>query len=111
MVADEVLSGQSCSVVTLFFLIFPLTVVALLLFFADTGFGTIYTSDDQGIIYSKSLEKHLYTATGAETDFTNVTSLRGVYVTSVLSQGECHSAWIQYQGALLRGSMETNSLA
>ncbi|XP_066481524.1 sortilin isoform X2 [Tiliqua scincoides] len=52
----------------------------------DTGYGTIYTSDDQGIIYSKSLERHLYTTTRGETDFTNVTSLRGIYITSVLSE-------------------------
>ncbi|XP_034270653.1 sortilin isoform X2 [Pantherophis guttatus] len=52
----------------------------------DTGHGTIYTSDDQGIIYSKSLERHLYTTTGGETDFTNITSLRGTYITSVLSE-------------------------
>jgi len=54
---------------------------------ADTGFGTIYTSDDRGVVYSKSLERHLYTSPGGETDFTNVTSLRGSYITSVLSQG------------------------
>ncbi|XP_010181493.1 PREDICTED: sortilin, partial [Mesitornis unicolor] len=52
----------------------------------DTGFGTIYTSDDRGVVYSKSLERHLYTSTGGDTDFTNVTSLRGIYITSVLSQ-------------------------
>lgn len=55
---------------------------------SDTGFGTIFTSDDRGIVYSKSLDRHLYTTTGGETDFTNVTSLRGVYITSVLSEGE-----------------------
>ncbi|KPP73994.1 sortilin-like, partial [Scleropages formosus] len=52
----------------------------------DTGFGTIYVSDDRGTIYSKSLERHLYTTKGGYTDFTNVTSLRGVYMTSVLDQ-------------------------
>lgn len=52
----------------------------------DTGFGTIYASDDRGIVYSKSLERHLYTTTGGETDFTNITSLRGVYVSSVLAE-------------------------
>ncbi|CAM5171147.1 unnamed protein product [Eretmochelys imbricata] len=52
----------------------------------DTGCGTVYTSDDRGLIYSKSLERHLYTGIGSETDFTNVTSLRGVYITSVLSE-------------------------
>lgn len=52
----------------------------------DTGFGTIYASDDRGTVYSKSLERHLYTTTGGDTDFTNVTSLRGVFVTSVLAE-------------------------
>ncbi|XP_029013381.1 sortilin 1b [Betta splendens] len=54
----------------------------------DTGFGTIYVSDDRGTVYSKSLERHLYTTTGGDTDFTNVTSLRGVFITSVLEQDE-----------------------
>lgn len=53
----------------------------------DTGFGTIYVSDDRGTVYSKSLERHLYTTTGGDTDFTNVTSLRGVFITSVLAEG------------------------
>lgn len=57
------------------------------LFFTDTGFGTIYVSDDRGTVYSKSLERHLYTSTG-ETDFTNVTSLRGVFITSILAEGK-----------------------
>lgn len=38
-------------------------------------------------MYSKSLERHLYTATGGDNDFTNVTSLRGVFMTSVLAEG------------------------
>nr|XP_019944759.1 PREDICTED: sortilin-like [Paralichthys olivaceus] len=54
----------------------------------DTGFGTIYVSDDRGTVYSKSLERHLYTKTGGDTDFTKITSLRGVYVTSVLAEGD-----------------------
>ncbi|XP_076859870.1 sortilin 1b [Brachyhypopomus gauderio] len=52
----------------------------------DTGFGTIYVSDDRGLVYSKSLERHLYTSTGGDNDFTNVTSLRGVFLTSVLAE-------------------------
>lgn len=72
---DGLRSSFPCSSIVVFFL-------------ADTGYGTIYTSDDQGIIYSKSLERHLYTTTRGETDFTNVTSLRGIYITSVLSEGE-----------------------
>ncbi|KAL1020830.1 hypothetical protein UPYG_G00005250 [Umbra pygmaea] len=52
----------------------------------DTGFGTIFVSDDRGTVYSKSLERHLYTTTGGDTDFTNVTSLRGVFITSILAE-------------------------
>ncbi|XP_056116948.1 sortilin 1b [Rhinichthys klamathensis goyatoka] len=52
----------------------------------DEGIGTIYVSDDRGTVYSKSLERHLYTTPGGETDFTNVTSLRGVFTTSVLNE-------------------------
>ncbi|XP_074833711.1 sortilin [Carettochelys insculpta] len=62
----------------------------------DTGCGTIYTSDDRGLIYSKSLERHLYTGTGSETDFTNVTSLRGVYITSVLSEDHSIQSMITF---------------
>ncbi|XP_062842731.1 sortilin isoform X2 [Trichomycterus rosablanca] len=51
----------------------------------DSGMGTIFVSDDRGILFSKSLERHLYTSTGGETDFTVVTSLRGVYMTSMLA--------------------------
>lgn len=54
----------------------------------DLGIGTIYVSDDRGAVFSKSLERHLYTTTGSETDFTAITSLRGVYMTSVLTEGE-----------------------
>ncbi|KAI4897850.1 hypothetical protein NFI96_027496 [Prochilodus magdalenae] len=49
----------------------------------NSYFGTIYTSDDRGILYSKSLEHHLF-GMERKSDFTNVTSLRGVYLTNVL---------------------------
>ncbi|XP_052340658.1 sortilin-like [Oncorhynchus keta] len=52
----------------------------------DTAYGTIYVSDDRGTVYSKSLERHLYTTTGGDTDFTKVTSLRGVFITSILAE-------------------------
>ncbi|XP_059508311.1 sortilin-like isoform X2 [Stegostoma tigrinum] len=52
----------------------------------NTGFGTIYTSDDRGILFSKSLERHLFSDTSSTSDFTNVTSLRGVYITNVLDE-------------------------
>nr|XP_023686000.1 sortilin-like isoform X1 [Paramormyrops kingsleyae] len=51
----------------------------------DTNFGTVYTSDGQGVIYSKSLERHLFGVEG-KSDFTNVTSLRGVYLTNILEK-------------------------
>ncbi|XP_061644020.1 sortilin 1b [Phyllopteryx taeniolatus] len=57
----------------------------------DSGVGTIYVSDDRGTIFSKSLERHLYTTTGGETDFTNITSLRGVFITSVLEESSIMS--------------------
>ena len=59
---------------------------------ADSGCGTIYVSDDRGIVYSKSLERHLYTTIGGDTDFTNVTSLRGVFITSTLAEGGAATA-------------------
>uniref|UniRef100_A0A673BW12 Sortilin 1a n=1 Tax=Sphaeramia orbicularis TaxID=375764 RepID=A0A673BW12_9TELE len=52
----------------------------------DSGVGTVYVSDDRGTVFSKSLERHLYTTTGSDTDFTVVSSLRGVYLTSVLTE-------------------------
>ncbi|KAJ8381629.1 hypothetical protein SKAU_G00024070 [Synaphobranchus kaupii] len=54
---------------------------------AGTYFGTIYTSDDRGILYSKSLERHLFGGEG-KSDFTNITSLRGVYLTNVLEEDD-----------------------
>ncbi|XP_041096382.1 sortilin-like [Polyodon spathula] len=51
----------------------------------DTDFGMVYTSDDRGVLYSKSLERHLFAASG-KSDFTNITSLRGVYLTNVLDE-------------------------
>ncbi|XP_078273073.1 sortilin-like [Rhinoraja longicauda] len=52
----------------------------------NTGFGTIYTSDDRGLLFSKSLERHLFSDASGTTDFTNVTSLRGVYITNTLDE-------------------------
>lgn len=69
------------------FLHWTMGISIALSFLSDTGYGTIYVSDDRGTVYSKSLERHLYTTTGGETDFTNVTSLRGVFITSVLAEG------------------------
>uniref|UniRef100_A0A8C5H0A4 Sortilin-like n=1 Tax=Gouania willdenowi TaxID=441366 RepID=A0A8C5H0A4_GOUWI len=49
----------------------------------DTYFGTMYTSDDRGILFSKSLERHLFDG-HRKSDFANITSLRGVYLTNRL---------------------------
>uniref|UniRef100_A0A3Q1GN19 Sortilin 1a n=1 Tax=Acanthochromis polyacanthus TaxID=80966 RepID=A0A3Q1GN19_9TELE len=66
----------------------------------DSGVGTIYVSDDRGTVFSKSLERHLYTTTGSDTDFTAITSLRGVYMTSVLTEDGALETVITYdQGA------------
>ncbi|XP_019736652.1 sortilin-like [Hippocampus comes] len=66
----------------------------------DSGIGTIYVSDDRGTVFSKSLERHLYTTTGSDTDFTTITSLRGVYMTSVLSEDGTVETMITFdQGA------------
>ncbi|XP_077356906.1 sortilin isoform X2 [Festucalex cinctus] len=51
----------------------------------DTYFGTMYTSDDRGILFSKSLERHLFDGQ-RKSDFRNVTSLRGVYLTNKLDK-------------------------
>ncbi|XP_024913273.1 sortilin [Cynoglossus semilaevis] len=51
----------------------------------DTFFGTMYTSDDRGILFSKSLERHLFDG-HRKSDFRNITSLRGVYLTNKLDE-------------------------
>ncbi|XP_077996765.1 sortilin-like isoform X2 [Glandiceps talaboti] len=53
----------------------------------DTGHGTIYTSDADGIIFSESLERHLYpNGDMSVTDFYKVNSLRGVYLASQIAE-------------------------
>ncbi|XP_041836520.1 sortilin-like [Melanotaenia boesemani] len=66
----------------------------------DSGVGTIYVSDDRGTVFSKSLERHLYSITGSDTDFTVIAALRGVYMTSVLAEDGAVETVITYdQGA------------
>ncbi|XP_017290114.1 sortilin [Kryptolebias marmoratus] len=66
----------------------------------DSGVGAIYVSDDRGTVFSKSLERHLYTTTGSDTDFTAIASLRGVYMTSILTEdGEVETVITYDQGA------------
>nr|XP_020455218.1 sortilin-like [Monopterus albus] len=51
----------------------------------DTYFGTMYISDDRGILFYKSLERHLFDGQ-RKSDFTNITSMRGVYLTNKLDE-------------------------
>lgn len=46
----------------------------------------MYTSDDRGILFSKSLQRHLFDGQ-RKSDFANITSLRGVYLTNKLDEG------------------------
>lgn len=56
----------------------------------------MYTSDDRGILFSKSLDRHLFDG-HRKSDFTNITSLRGVYLTNKLDQGQrCASHSFQH---------------
>ena len=48
----------------------------------DTGKGTIFISDETGIVFSVSLEKNLYPNGDDVTDFVRIESLNGVYITS-----------------------------
>lgn len=69
----------------------------------DSGVGTLYVSDDRGTVFSRSLERHLYTSTGSDTDFTAVASLRGVYMSSVLTEENSVQTVITFdQGATWR---------
>ncbi|XP_070559538.1 sortilin-like [Ptychodera flava] len=51
----------------------------------DTGHGTLFTSDADGIVFSQSLERHLYTNFESVSDFYKVQSLRGVYIASQIN--------------------------
>ncbi|XP_050412242.1 sortilin [Patella vulgata] len=68
----------------------------------DTGHGTLYTSAGEGIIYSESLQRHLYPNFGrGVTDFYKVESLRGVYLASQIdSDDSIHSMITFDRGAI-----------
>lgn len=50
----------------------------------DTGKGTLYLSDATGVLFTKSLENHLYPNFQHLTDFYPVQSMRGVYIANQL---------------------------
>lgn len=62
----------------------------------DTGHGTLYTSGVRGLVYSESLQKHLYPNYGEVTDFYRVESMRGVYITSQMSEDDSIHSMITY---------------
>ena len=47
----------------------------------DVQYGTLFTSGNEGVIFSESLERHLFTHQAA-TDFYRVRGMRGVFLTS-----------------------------
>ena len=51
----------------------------------DSGHGVLYTSGSDGVVYSESLLRHLYPNFGVIHDFYKVQSMRGVYITSQMS--------------------------
>lgn len=62
----------------------------------DTGHGTLYTSDATGIVFSESLQKHLYPNFEAVTDFYKVTSMRGVYIANTIDDEQSISTMITF---------------
>ncbi|XP_060586327.1 sortilin-like [Ruditapes philippinarum] len=62
----------------------------------DTGHGTLYTSANQGIVYSISLTRHLFPNYGEIHDFYKVKSMRGVYITSQMSDDDSIHTMITY---------------
>ena len=68
----------------------------IIIYSTDTGHGTLYTSGSEGIIYSESLRRHLYPNFGQIHDFYKVKSMRGVYITSQMSDDDSIHTMISY---------------
>ncbi|ELT94733.1 hypothetical protein CAPTEDRAFT_178911 [Capitella teleta] len=62
----------------------------------DTGHGTLYISDATGIIFSESLQRHLYPNFIDVTDFYRVLSMRGVYLASQMEHDDSIHTMITY---------------
>ncbi|XP_052249120.1 sortilin-like isoform X5 [Dreissena polymorpha] len=66
----------------------------------DTGHGTLYISANQGVVFYESLPKHLYPNFNPLHDFYKVQSMRGVFITSQMSDDDSIHTMISYnQGA------------
>ncbi|XP_072181628.1 sortilin-like [Diadema setosum] len=70
----------------------------------NTGTGTIYTSASDGIVFSESLQRHLFPNGGQITDFYRVESMRGVYFASQIHPDSTIHTMITYD----RGGIWTN---
>ncbi|GFN84347.1 sortilin-like [Plakobranchus ocellatus] len=62
----------------------------------DTGHGTLYTSSSNGLIYSESLQRHLYPNGNTIHDFYKVESIRGVYLASQMGSDKSIHTVITY---------------
>jgi len=66
----------------------------------DTGKGTLFLSDATGVVFTKSLENHLYPNFQDVTDFYAVRSMRGVYIANQLqSDNSIHTVISYNRGA------------
>lgn len=61
----------------------------------NVEYGTLFTSGDEGVIFSESLERHLFTHLAA-TDFYRVRGMRGVFLTSRVNADSSISTMITY---------------
>ncbi|XP_053377227.1 sortilin-like isoform X3 [Mercenaria mercenaria] len=65
-----------------------------------TGLGTLYISDSQGLLYSRSLNRHMFANYNDVSGFYKVKSMRGVYMTSQISRdGSIHTKITYNRGA------------
>jgi len=61
----------------------------------NVEYGTLFTSGQEGVIFSESLERHLFTHL-TRTDFYRVRGMRGVYMTSKVNSDNSLTTMISY---------------
>ncbi|KAL5015049.1 hypothetical protein ScPMuIL_009319 [Solemya velum] len=61
----------------------------------DTGHGTLYVSAEKGVIFTESLQRHLFPNFG-DTDFYRVKSMRSVYLASQMNPDDSIHTMISY---------------
>ncbi|XP_033104072.1 sortilin-like [Anneissia japonica] len=75
----------------------------------NNGYGEIYTSDADGIVFSISLERHLYPNGGDVTDFYRVESIRGVYLASQILEDQTVRTKITFNRGAEWGNVKIQS--